>query len=431
MPVMLAIIVFLLPFERIPSLHIWHGQINIRLSQIAAFALMIMVAPWLIKNWRRFIQTPILWLSLFLFSYLISTALALSTSLAVKTLIFTGFTILAGLLFSFFVTRETLPKLSKAFFASTWVVLLFGYYQYFGDLAGLSTHWTRLAPNYVKAIFGFPRIQSTALEPLYFAGFLLIPFCILSAQWLAGKYKHNALLLLTTLAIILTVSRGAIYGGICAIIFLITTLAVHRKTSLVNVARYAAIITAAVLLSVLMTKLPESNKGLRSTAQKKARSHALASQTFNFDSMADRTRNRMLAIDAFKSRPILGIGPGNFDIYAKAHYAPYKPATKVIVNNETLEILAEGGIVGAALLFAFFAQLFWLGWLAMRKTPVELVPWLYGLMAFLIALAIQYQSFSTLYIMYIWVSIGILLGVITLINNHDKDHAHVKSKARS
>jgi len=428
-PVLLATIVFLLPFERIPSLHL--HNVTIRLSQIAALILMLLVAGWLVRNWRRFIQTPVLWLTLFLLSYLLSTGLAISESLAVKTFIFTGFTILAGILFSFFASNETLPKLQKALLASTWVVLIFGLYQYFGDLAGLSTHWTRLAPNYVKAVFGFPRVQSTALEPLYFASFLLIPLCILSARWLAGKYQHKALLLLTTLLIILTVSRGAVYGGVCAVTFLTLTMAINRQVKWASLVRYVATIAAAVLIAVLMTKLPESSKGLQSASQRRARSHALASQTFNFNSMADRTRNRMLAVDAFKSRPIFGIGPGNFDTYAKAHFAPYQASQKVIVNNETLEILAEGGLVGAGLLLAFFVQLFYLGWRAMRRVSAELQPWLYGLMAYLIATAIQYQTFSTLYIMHIWVATGILLGVISLVQNKSKTNGKQRASAEA
>jgi len=422
-PAFLATIVFLLPFERIPSLHIWHGQVNVRLSQIVALGLMILTAGWLVKNFRRFLKTPYLWLTLFLGSYLVSTALALNRSLSIKTYIFTAFTIFAGMLFSFFVTPENLPKIEKALRISTWIVLTFGFFQYFGDLAGLSTKWTRLAPNYVKAVFGFPRIQSTALEPLFFASFLLIPFCVLSAQHLAGKYRHSTLLLLTTLTIFLTVSRGAIYGGVLAVIFLGAALAVNKHLSQESVLRYCSIIVVAILMVLLMTKLPENSKGLRSSNQAQQRTQALTSQALNFNSQPDRSRNRSLAFDAFKSKPILGIGPGGFDTYAKAHYAPYQAATKVAVNNETLEVLAEGGVVGAILLLAFFVQLFYLGYLALKKVSPELLPWVYGLMAYLIATAIQYQSFSTLYIMHIWVATGILLGAVQLTINYNKKAA--------
>ena len=67
----------------------------------------------------------------------------------------------------------------------------------------------------------------------------------------------------------------------------------------------------------------------------------------------------------------------------------------------------------------------------MRRVSAELQPWLYGLMAYLIATAIQYQTFSTLYIMHIWVATGILLGVISLVQNKSKTNGKQRASAEA
>ena len=56
---------------------------------------------------------------------------------------------------------------------------VFGLYQFFGDIIGLPTFATGLKDHYTKAVFGIPRIQGTAVEPLYFAGMLVIPLLVI------------------------------------------------------------------------------------------------------------------------------------------------------------------------------------------------------------------------------------------------------------
>lgn len=51
-------------------------------------------------------------------------------------------------------------------------VALFGIYQFIGDFAGLP-HWmTAMRPEYEAAKFGFPRVLSTMLEPLFLSAYL-------------------------------------------------------------------------------------------------------------------------------------------------------------------------------------------------------------------------------------------------------------------
>ncbi len=424
---LLPAIVFLLPYERIPSAQI--ADTTVRLSQIAAALLIIISIPWLVRNYKKLLRLPYLWLSLFVGSYFVSTLLAGNRATSAKVFIFTVFTMLVGILFSFFIRQKDLGRLQKALFLTTWVVIIFGLFQYAGDLLGLSTKLTGLAPNYVKDIFGYPRIQSTALEPLYLANFMLIPYLLLAADWILGKRHHPWLFFFSILLIILTVSRGGIIGGVVGLVAIILGAILLHKFNWRGCLSILGIVIAASAMAFAMTRIPANSKGLRdkSLLDANKRSHRLASQAFNLDSQDDRVRNRTLAIEAFKTAPAFGIGPGNFSDYAKQNYKPYEKEDKIIVNNEELEVLAEGGLVGIVLLLTFFGNIVYLFLRVIGKASTQLLPWIGGLSAYLIATVIQYQTFSTLYIMHIWVAIGILLAVITLAHtNHVKAGANAK-----
>lgn len=65
---------------------------------------------------------------------------------------------------------------------------VFGLYQFFGDLVGISPTFTLLREHYTKVVFGVPRVQGTAVEPLYFAGMLLIAIFVL-IFWICDRLE--------------------------------------------------------------------------------------------------------------------------------------------------------------------------------------------------------------------------------------------------
>jgi O-Antigen ligase len=67
---------------------------------------------------------------------------------------------------------------------------IFGLYQFFGDLVGIPTAFTLLREHYTKIVFGVPRVQGTAVEPLYFAGMLLIAIFVL-VFWICERVQRN------------------------------------------------------------------------------------------------------------------------------------------------------------------------------------------------------------------------------------------------
>ena len=407
-----ALLVFLLPFERIPSLDIFSS--TIRLSQLVGLALIFVSVGPIIDFYKIKPRLPKLLLPAFILSYLVSAVLATDLKRAAMIWIFTVFVALVGSAIAATFTANELPRLEKYLYISTAIVLVVGFYQYFGDVFGLSPAMTGLRDIYTKEVFGFPRIQSTALEPLYYGSFLLIPYCLLLAKRLIG-YKgittaQTILFVALTAQVLLTVSRGAIYGGILATALLVILLLFKKGTSFKRVAVAVGLLLVAAAFALFFTWLPTK---IINTPKTTNNTEKLVKQASNFTSQDDRKRNRLLAAEAFKQDPVLGIGPGNFSQYAVTKYPKYAKAAPVIVNNEPLELLAEAGIIGFVLFIAFVGWFYITvsyGYIKGRYNNRQLVYWVPAILVYLVTLAIQYQTFSTLYIMHVWVVIGLLMA---------------------
>ena len=435
----LGLLLFSLPFERIPSLDILDGQVTIRINQLVAAVLIAVALPAVWKQRRQLFSPPRAFLVAFLFILFLGSLLAIDLSAAARVFVATSLTCVTSLAISFVARVRDLEKYEKALVWGTWIAIGFGMFQYFGDTFGLSQSITGLAPNYVKAVFGFPRIQSTALEPLFFASFLLIPFSILSVRQLIADKTRAITLFAVATTIVLTVSRGAIAAGVLVAATLTLSACIYKGRSWRRVLTYLALLLVAAFFAYFLTfasSLTTSKTGDKKySAEKKTKQ--LVAQTVNLDSQDDRVRNRKLAWDAFKGQPVFGIGPGNFDRYAKEAYPGYRQAPRVIVNNEPLELLAETGLVGFLTLLAFSVTLLYSAfrYVLRRFLNGELGSdggvWAAGIIAYLGATAVQYQTFSTLYIMHIWVAIGLLMAIVLGDNSKEDDNGNEAKKGKA
>lgn len=426
-------LIALLPFERIPSfdIQLFNNVLTLRLNTVAAFLLIILTLPVVWEKRRELIKMPYLGIGAFVFFYILSTGLAVDYSRALLVLAFTLLAVSSAISISFYVSDEFLKKAKVVLYWATWVVLIFGFYQYLGDVFGLPAAWTGLRSDYTKVVFGFPRIQSTGLEPLYYANFLMIPLFVFAADFVKGENARPVLLWAIVTQLCLTVSRGAfagaLVGGMLLLVFALR--AIKNRKRLLSL---ALLVLAGVLSAYLLTGL-EVKKPAALQEKSEHKTQVIVQQATNFDTQPDRDLNRELAWNVFRINPMLGIGPGGMDKYLRAHVEAYQGTDgRLIANNETLELLAEGG------LFSFMAlaiSLFWLVWKAVKRVwfggEVEPEwPWMVGLVCYLVALAVQYQTFSTLYIMHVWVAIGILMGCLRKPEAVPKKPARRKAKAK-
>ena len=404
----LYVLAALLPFERIPALPV--GGFHLRPSLVVALVLVVITlieAPKLALPKRAVRWALVVFLGVGAVSSLVSSQPA-------HALRITAYTMLAALLavcVAYAVRLASLRTLYLILLGSSVAVSLFAFYQFAGDLGGLSTHVTGLKTMYSSQVFGFPRVQAASAEPLYFANYLLLPLSILSAVGLVVGESLIVLVVLGT-ALMLTLSRGGVIVAALAAVFFIG-LALYRRR-LKDVAKLgAAAIISLVLTFLALTYLVPVLRHLPAGTPRQSAVSVYTDQVTNLEvgnSKVDRAKTRQLAVDAFRTHPWLGVGPGNFGAYAASVHSGY--SADQIVNNEPLELLAETGVVGFGAFVVFVVLLTRRAVLALRRDKRALHrAVLIGALVYLAATAVQYWSFSTLYIIQVWFAIGLVFGL--------------------
>lgn len=416
----LLLLAFFLPFERIGSVDV--GGITIRISQVLAI---ISIGAWLgrglllqkfkLRNYPIFLPIT---------AFLVVNVLALSNAPYVQrsllVLGFTLFTIMVSVALPNVIRhRIQVEQVTYILLASAAIVSIFGIYQFVGDLAGLPTSLTGLRAQYTKDILGFPRIQSTALEPLYFANYLLIPLCLASALWLSrsSKLKAFSLLVLIGMAglnLVLTVSRGG-YIAFIVSCFIIVAAYFRQVLTWRNLITTAVIGTVVTLLALRFLNVGEQLTSFMDHV----------TNLFGGASYDERVETFVTAETIWTNHPWIGIGPGSFGPFASYHPRIVPGEGYAIVNNEYIELLAETGVFG---LLCFLGIMIILltrsikAWRCSASDPL-LRAILVGLTAALCGILVQYNTFSVLYITHIWFTIGLLIAVQNIILHGDKQTA--------
>jgi O-antigen ligase len=271
-------------------------------------------------------------------------------------------------------------------------VIGFGFYQYIADVFHAPLWVSALSAQYTSGwTYFFPRPQSTALEPLYLAYYLVLPIALLSLPILRGQQlpRWQRVLLVSMYAmLLLSLARGAIIGIIVMITAAIITIRPVRKELLV----FARVIVMAILLTASMTILAVIVSG----------SHAFGSFTshavdLNDESAQTRYRGINPAIRAFLERPITGHGIVNNG----------DNVTSRKVNNSYLTILIEQGLLGVLALSP-------IGWaicssLAQSyRQKLSLVASPYTLS--IIAMLVQANTFEAFQLLRSWVVLALLIS---------------------
>lgn len=416
-PALVALILVgaLLPLERIGGFTL--AGFNVRLSQIAlAAAWAFFLRAWLLGRmrveWRR---PPYLALAGFFAAAGLSLVNAENPRRSLIVLAFTVFTAsLAFLLPQVFRRDQDFSRVRKAILISAALVSLFGLWQFAADMLGAPTWMSGLRETYTRAVLGFTRIQSTAAEPLYFADYLLLPIA-LCGVWLmrgaeAAKTRGLSLLMGVMLVdVFLTSSRGGWLGlGVTAIV--LGWLERKRLRDWRPVFGGAAIGLSALAIGVLLLGRFFSPTG--QTVPEIFFQHV--TNVTGGAAYDDRAATISAALDAWRRHPWIGVGFGGYGPFVSPFALAAPDAGWPIVNNETLELLAETGVTGLAA-FAIFLWTVFKAALRARlrddasddiRSAVRS-----ACLAALCGMLAQYQTFSTLYIMHVWFTIGLLLAV--------------------
>lgn len=405
------LLIFFLPFERIGSVDI--AGSTIRISQIIAIVTIIV---WIVRGLAlkkfKFRQNPSLFLILtFIAINVVGLTNTENFQRSLLVLGFTIFTIAISLAIPNIVRqRNQVNIVIQVLLFSALLVSAFGIYQFLGDLIGLPTSLTGLREQYTKNILGFPRVQSTALEPLYFANYLLIPLGVAISLFLSKASKIKTPILLTVIALgglnlVLTVSRG---GYIAFTVMLGLLCIIYLK----QVIRPRVIISALVILtlvSVVAVRFLNAEEQFDTFTEH-------VGNIFGGASYVERVDTFNIAHRIWLEHPLVGIGPGGFGPYASYHPLITPSDGFRIVNNEYIELLAETGIFG---LMAYILMILIIlirsvkAWRVAKNDNLKAI--LVGLVTAYVAILVQYNTFSILYIVHIWALIGLIIAVQNLL----------------
>lgn len=410
-PVVAPILIgFFLPFERVPTLEIGGATLKINhvLILISFIALLISFFIGKVKIPKDRIRFFVIYLLLFLLSSLV---VSINFPRAVSVY---AFMLLMGVLYLVvsvsILTKDDVKKVLTAILWGALISGFFGLLQFAGDAVGLPNEITLLKEGYDQSTFGFARIQAFSQEPLYFANYLFIPILIilvLNLKGLIGGVFNKTLsyILLLTLFVdfILAVSRGAYLGAGAVLLVLLILMGKAILNFRVVIA------SLAMIFFVGFGTYFALSKG-ESRAIDEFISHVAVEDREEGESVVLRLSTASLAWEIFTHHPVLGVGLGNFGPVIQGD--PDEPPEEdgwSIVNNEYLELLAEGGLVVfvsfVALIIAVFSNLISV---LLRSKDEFLKTTNFALLLAFVGILVQYTTFSTLYIIHIWFLIALI-----------------------
>lgn len=417
-------IAFFLPFERVGAIDI--SGMTVRPSQI--FLLLTVLAlsfEYLSKKRKIFPTQPLLIpFILFIIVGLLGLWNAPYIERSVLVLLFQIFTFCVTLVVPILVrNKKILVGVLTWFFAGTVIVSLFGLFQFVGDWLNLPETITLLRPLYTKEILGFPRIQSTALEPLYFANYLLFPLSLVVALFLdrTAHIKRSLIvagIILISTNMLLTVARGAYIAA--AVMILVLSLFFIR-----SLFQKRVVIAAVILLSLSMVITPI-------ISQKTSLPTLIAEHVKNIfggASYVERVDMFVIAQEAWQKHPFIGIGSGSFGPYQSQYIFEQPREGWKIVNNEYLELLAENGIFGLIIILFIFGFVFMRSLKAIQRSHDRFVTTItIASFAACIGILVQYNTFSILYIMHIWFLVGMMIALQNIVL--ERSHNDEKERKR-
>lgn len=249
------------------------------------------------------------------------------------------------LLLHFFKTKKDWLLNIRLFLAVSLLVSLYGIIQRFNILPVFEA--------------GTSRAASTLGNAAFLGGFMLLSIGLGVYYWFNESEKKYRIFGLITIAfnlfvLFLTLTRGAILGLIGGIfIFLILNIIFSsgrlKKYSLVCLATF--LLLAGAFL-VFRKNLADSKI---SVIQR------LATISITEGTAKDRLLVWGWAIKGFRERPLLGVGPENFDVVYNKYYTPAVSEDWFDrTHNIYLDQLAGSGLIGLAAYLSIYAYLFYL-----------------------------------------------------------------------
>ncbi|MFA7253004.1 MAG: O-antigen ligase family protein [Patescibacteria group bacterium] len=293
-------------------------------------------------------------------------------------------------------------------------VSIIAIYQFFGDMLGLPQKYTLLSDLYTKDLFGFPRVQSTFFEPGFLANFLLIPIFLNIRAIIHAKNKmHFLSLFVIGLAFFLTLSRGGIFTLVVGLVtFSLGFIFSGGKEKPIQFLRYFVTILSSLVFAVLLIFLFARSEGAKNYLSQVINTEDAREVNHEYIQLAARSYTVRIALQEWRKNPLFGVGTGAFGALPEFATIREQGNTRQTVNSLYPEVLVEEGLIGLGLFIAFL-----LSALISLRRRLKMNYLLYLTFSCIIfAIFLQYISFSTLYLVYVWVFLGLAMSS----NHNDK-----------
>ncbi len=211
--------------------------------------------------------------------------------------------------------------------------------------------------------------QSTAFGPFinrhHFAGYMELTIALPLGLLFAGAVDKEKRILygfvagLMGVALVMTASRGGIISLVAEVIFFAITTAVFRKHSEERHRRTSRLKSVAVRAGLAVGLLITLFFGVLALGGEMSINRLIVDSVNTNDPTTGRAHFWSVTLQIIKAHPLLGTGLGAFGVI----YTQFDTRNGLFrleqAHNDYLQVLSDGGIIGAALALAFVALLFY------------------------------------------------------------------------
>ena len=211
--------------------------------------------------------------------------------------------------------------------------------------------------------------QSTAFGPFinrhHFAGYMELTIALPLGLLFAGAVDKEKRLLfifiagLMGVALVMTASRGGIISLIAEIMFFVIVTAIFRKHSEERHRRKSRLKAVGVRLGLAAVLLVGLFIGVLSLGGEMSLNRLIVDSVNTNDPTTGRSHFWSVTLQIIKAHPLIGTGLGAFGVV----YTKFDTRNGLFrleqAHNDYLQVLSDGGMIGAALALAFVGLLFY------------------------------------------------------------------------
>ena len=381
-----------------------HFKLNLPLLWLGLFSLLSVKTA--VSYFKAHLKTPLLGFPIVL---MISCLTSINPIRALFTFLVVSCLIISIIALSEFFHQMPAPKkpqflnqLKRIFLTSSAIISLFCVLQLLTDALGLSNTITRICSNCTTQIFGFPHANGLAIEPQFMGSLLIAPLFFALNSLLKNKNKKSQIKLILVgilifMALLLTLSRGAIFSIVIALFFLLVFLKSLKKTLKIAGLTTISVILALVFQGSLATvgptntsfeqavstavnqltlgkialvdnqaqSKPENNsESIKNSTEnpteltKDPAENPTKDPTPRFTGYVTESTDRRLELATFAlkitaahpTNTLFGTGLGSAGTEMYVHFPKRQGQEKEIVQNQYLETILEIGFIGLILL---------------------------------------------------------------------------------